>query len=238
MAAFEHAVRLGVDGLELDVRLSRDGEAVVIHDETLERTTDASGPVAALTVAELARVDAGFRFRADDGAPFRGRGIGISTLRDVLRRFPDMPVIIESKGTDPEVAAAAAAVVRDENAGPRVCLAGFDDQVVQAGRHAAPGVASSAATREIRNAMLRARLWLAPRSPHYSGFQVPEVYGTTRVVTRRFVRVMRRAGLPVQVWTVNREDDIVRLLDWGVHAVLTDFPDRAVRVVGTRRAAR
>ncbi len=102
--AFRQAAALGVDGCELDVRLSKDGEVVVIHDATLDRTTDADGPVSALTAAELGRVDAGFRFGADAGFPWRGRGEGVPRLADVLADHPALPFIIEVKGDDPAVA--------------------------------------------------------------------------------------------------------------------------------------
>src|SRR5215210_8056999 len=79
LASFDNGLALGADGLELDVRLSRDGQVVVHHDAALDRTTNASGPVADRTAAELAMVDAGYRFEARDGAasrfPFRGTGI-------------------------------------------------------------------------------------------------------------------------------------------------------------------
>ena len=238
IASFEHGIACGADGLELDVRLAADGEVVVIHDGTLERTTDATGPVAARTADELARVDAGAKFRAEDGAPFRGLGIGVPRLRDVLSRFPAVPCVIELKGEDPAIAHAAAGVVRECRALDRVCFGGFSDRVVRAARDAAPEAMTSAATEEIRWAIYRARVGLAPRAPRFRGFQVPERYGPTKVVTPRFVRVMRRAGLFVQVWTVNTAHDIARLLEWGVHGVITDVPDLAVRTVrewGTAR---
>jgi glycerophosphoryl diester phosphodiesterase len=231
MAAFEHGAACGADGFELDVRLARDGEVVVIHDDTLERTTDARGPVASMTADELAAVDAGARFREEDGAPFRGQGFGVPRLRDVLRRFPGLHHVVELKGDDPAVGRAAAAVAREEGALARVCFGGFTDAVVQAARAAAPDVVTSAATEEIRWALYRSWIGLAPRAPQYAGFQVPERYGPTVVVTRRFVRLMRRAGLFVQVWTVNRREDLTRLLDWGVHGVITDVPDLAVPAV-------
>src|SRR5262245_19201998 len=86
LAAFDHAVALGVDGLECDVHLSRDGVPVVIHDATLDRTTDASGLVSARPAAELAAIDAAARFEEAAGAPFRGRGIGVPRLSEVLDR--------------------------------------------------------------------------------------------------------------------------------------------------------
>jgi glycerophosphoryl diester phosphodiesterase len=108
-AAFELAIRLGADALELDVRLSLDGVPVVLHDATLNRTTGGRGPVARHTVAELQKLDAGARFTRDGGRtyPFRGQGIQIPTLADVLLAFPEMPMIVEIKE-----AAAQAAVRR------------------------------------------------------------------------------------------------------------------------------
>src|SRR4029453_16267 len=118
--AFSQAAALGVDGCELDVRLSKDGEVVVIHDATLDRTTDADGPVSALTAAELGRGGAGFPFRpgggvpggrGGGGGPGRGRGEGGPGLPEFLADPPALPFIVEVKGDAPAVARAAAAVV-------------------------------------------------------------------------------------------------------------------------------
>lgn len=231
MAAFEHGAALGADGFECDVHLSRDGELVVIHDATLDRTTDATGPVAARTAAELAHVDAGYRFGEHVGAPFRGRSGGVPRLGDLLARFPALRFVVELKGSDPAVGVAAVRLARERGALDRVCFGGFDDDVVGAVRAHEPAATTSAATNEIKWALYRSWVGLAPRAPQFRGYQVPESYGGTRVVTRRFVRLMRKAGLPVQVWTVNREPDMVRLLEWGVQALITDVPDVAVPVV-------
>ena len=87
IAAFDLGLPAGADGLELDVHLSADGVPVVHHDATLDRTTSHTGPLAARTAAELARVDAGYRFAANGGFPFRNQGVGIPSLRDVLGRY-------------------------------------------------------------------------------------------------------------------------------------------------------
>jgi glycerophosphoryl diester phosphodiesterase len=231
MAAFEHGAALGAHGFECDVHLSLDGEPVVIHDATLDRTTDATGPVAARTADELSRVDACHRFGEAHGAPYRGLGFGVPRLREVLARFPSACFVLELKGADPAVGVAAVRLVRALGALDRVCFGGFDDGVVGAARREDASAITSAATDEIRWSLYRAWVGLPPRAPQFRGYQVPERYAGTRVVTRRFVRVMRKAGLPVQVWTVNREPDMRRLLDWGVQALITDVPDVAVPVV-------
>lgn len=237
MAAFEHAAALGADGFELDVHVSRDGHVVVCHDATVDRTTNGSGAIAAMDAAVLGALDAGWAFGAAAGFPFRGQGIGIPRFADVLTRFPAVGLIVELKGTNPAVARAAVRTAREHGAIGRVCFGGFSDAVVAAARAEGEDVITSAATGDIRWALWRSKVGLTPRTPAYRAFQVPERYGATRVVSRRFVGVMRRAGLVVHVWTVNEPDDMRRLLGWGVHGLITDHPDRAADVVRTWRQA-
>ena len=226
--AFRQAAALGVDGCELDVRLSKDGEVVVIHDATLDRTTDADGPVSALTAAELGRIDAGHRFDKDAGFPWRGRGEGVPRLADILADHPALPFIIEVKGDDPAVADAAVAVVRRAGALDRVCFGGFADVTLAAVRRAAPGVCTSAATEEIRLALYKSYVWWPLGPVAYQAFQVPETSKGTRVVSRRFIRQAHRGGCVLHVWTVNTPDAIARLKAWGVDGVITDRPDMAL----------
>lgn len=231
MAAFEHAAALGVDALELDVHLSRDGHVVVCHDATLDRTTNGTGPLAAKTADELAALDAAWAYGADRAYPFRGRGIGVPRFDSVLSRFPQLGLVVELKGGDPALARAAVRTARAHGALSRVCFGGFSDAVVGAARAEGPDVVTSAATGDIRWALWRARVGLTPRKPAYRAFQVPERYGPTTIVSKGFVRTMRRADLIVHVWTVNEPQDMLRLLGWGVHGLISDRPDRVVEVV-------
>lgn len=112
MPALDNGMALGADGLEIDVQLSPDGTPVVIHDHLLDRTTDRTGPVSALTAAELARVDAGYRFENNGAFPFRGQGCGVPRLDDVMKKHAGALMIIEMKGGQPELAHAVAASVR------------------------------------------------------------------------------------------------------------------------------
>ena len=231
LLAFDHGLSLGADGLEFDVRLSRDGVPMVHHDETLDRTTNGSGPLAAHTAAELEQLDAAHHFRGLDGDTFRSQGCRIPRLVDVVGRYAGVPFIIELKGHDPEVARRAVEVVRTAGGLNRVCFGGFNDRVVQAARSCGPDVVTSAAREEIRWFLYRSWLYVAPRRIAYRGFQVPETSGFTRVVSPRFVAAARRAGVPVQVWTVDSPPDMERLLGWGVQALISDRPDLAVQVV-------
>jgi glycerophosphoryl diester phosphodiesterase len=236
MAAFDTALALGADGLELDVRLSKDGVVVVHHDASLDRTTDVRGDVSALTAAELSRVDAGYRFTRHGAHPFRGQGIAVPALAHVLARYRDARIVVEFKLNVAELAAAVVEVVRRADAIDRVCVGSFDLLVLHAARTLEPALATSAARQEVRWALYRSWCRWPLRRPVYEGFQVPEWSGATRVVSRRFVDAAHRAGLGVHVWTVDTEDRACRLLAYGVDGLITDRPDVIVPLVkGSKR---
>lgn len=230
LAAFARGMAAGADGIELDVHLSADGVPVVHHDATLDRTTNASGPIAARTAAELARVDAGFRFERDGAFPFRNQGIGVPTLRDVLAQHPDALAIIEMKVDNPALGHAVATEVRRASAVERVCVAGYGTRSATAARIALPEMACSACLHEVRVALYRTWARWPVRTVAYGGYQVPEIAGRLRIVSPRFVRFAHAAGLKVHVWVVDDEKEMRRLLEWGVDGVISNRPDLAVRV--------
>jgi len=210
--AFDLGLAAGADGLELDVHLSRDKIVVINHDATLDRTTRSTGPLAERTAAELGELD-------------------VPTLSDVLQRYGSARLIIELKQPGPELADAVVREVRRAGAEERVCLGSFSITAVRSARARAPEIATSGARFEVRVALYRSWLGLSPGRVSYQAFQVPEVSGATRVVSPRFVRLAHKAGLTVQVWTVDDPADIRRLLDWGVDGIISDRPDVAVEVV-------
>jgi glycerophosphoryl diester phosphodiesterase len=217
ITAFDRGLAAGADGLELDVHLSSDGVVVVHHDETLDRTTSGAGPLAARTAAELGELDAG------DGG-------GVPLLRDVLRRYPTTPIIIELKVDSAAMGRAVAETVADARAVDRVCVGGFGARGVAAAREAVPGIATSASHLEVRWALYRSWIHWPTRGVPYGGFQIPETAQGHRIVSPRFVRHARAAGLKVQVWTVDDEADMRRLLQWGVDALISNRPDAAVPI--------
>ena len=230
LAAFDLGLQAGADGLELDVRLSADGVPVVHHDAMLDRTTSLSGALAARTAAELARVDAGCRYTRDGAFPFRQQGVGIPSLREVLHRYRDVPIVIEMKLNSAEMGEAVAREVRAADAVDRVCLAGYGARSAAAARAAIPEIATSATHPEVRLAVYRGLAGWPVRHAAYGGYQVPECNGIIRIVSPRFVRDAHDAGFKVEVWTVDEEPDMRRLLQWGVDGLITNRPDLAVRV--------
>ena len=231
LAAFDQSVASGADGLELDVRLSRDGVVVVHHDRTLERTTNLRGAVSNATADELARADAGHHFMRGDARPFRGLGLGVPTLASVLARYRDHRLIVEMKQNTPELARSVLEAVRSADAVDRVCLGSFGLRVLGAARAFDRAVATSAARQEVRWALYRSWCRWPVSRVAYAGYQVPETSGVTRLVSRRFVEHAHRSNLAVQVWTVNAEPDARRLLGWGVDGLITDRPDVLVPLI-------
>ncbi len=258
IVSFDHGLSLGADGLELDVHLSRDGTVVVHHDATLDRTTGARGPIADRTADELARVDAGYWFRAAlqagtggedmpgfEGAaprgasgtestadyPFRGQGLGIPRLSQVLARYQATRFIIELKVNQAELARRVIEDVRRAGAVDRVVFGSFGWRVLHTARDLEPRIPTGASQEEVRWALYRSWMRWPLGTPHYRELQVPEEAGLTRIVTPRFIQHAHRAGVAVKVWTVDDPTDMRRLLDWGVDALISDRPDLAVAVV-------
>lgn len=240
IAAFDRGLALGVDGIELDVRLSKDGEVVVHHDAALDRTTNATGPVAGYTATELARLDAGHRFQphrgapSDDEFPFRDRGIGVPTLVDVLTRYPDARFIVELKENAPALVARTIDAVRAARAVERTSLGSIYAGVLRTARVQEPRIRTGSSREETRWALYRSWIrWPLPRTG-YREFQIPERSGQTVIVSPAFVASAHAAGIEVRVWTVDDPADMRRLLDWGVDALITDRPDLAVPIVSAR----
>jgi glycerophosphoryl diester phosphodiesterase len=222
LAAFALAVEQGADGIEFDIRLSRDGVPMVFHDPTLERTTNGSGPLRAHSAAELYRLDAGHRFGGDGGSlPWRGRGAGIPRLAEVLEQFPATPLLIELK--EVEAAGPVLELLQRHETAPRTLVASFLDGALDAFR--ASGFRTCASRRGIAQLAVRSLFGLG--APHLQdhAYAVPERYkDRIPVPTARFIGAARRAGCPVHVWTVNDPAHAVALWRRGAAGMISNFP--------------
>ena len=223
LPAFDLAVRQGADAIELDVRLTADGVPVVLHDDTLDRTTGGHGPVKALSLAQLREVDAGARFTLDGGRsfPFRAAEVRIPTLSEVLRGFPGIPLLLDLK--EPAVQEAVRRVLLEESAVERCVLASEHHAALQAFRQPPFIVAASGA--EIGTLYRAVLLRRVPASVAYRMVSVPVRYRGVPVPTRGFVAAARGLGCPVHVWTVNDAATALTLWGRGVAGVVTNFPE-------------
>ena len=208
-----------------------------MHDELVDRTTDRVGRIDQLTYAEIRRLDAGYRFTSDQGAtfPWRGKGITVPTLSQVYAEFPDRPVNIEIKrGGRPGVEERVAAVIAAAGAQSRTLVVSQSRRTIQRFREASTHrVATAASTVELLGYWLLSLLhltWLI--DPPFQALQPPERYRGLPIVTPNLVRAARRQDLRVDVWTIDDEADMRRLLSYGVDGIMTDRPDVLARVLG------
>ena len=239
LEAFRLAVEAGASGLELDVHVTRDGEVVVIHDPTVDRTTDGSGAVAAMTLEEIWRLDAGYSFSPDGGRtfPYRGRGLRIPTLAEVYSEFPDACVNADIKKELPGAEEAVLRVIRGAGAEGRTLIASTDHPVIRRFRRVSEGrVATAASRREIAAFYFLSRLRLeALVRPQYAALQVPVEHHGITIVTPRFVAAAHSRGVRVDVWTINEVAEMRRLLDLGVDMLMTDRPEALEDLLAKRR---
>jgi glycerophosphoryl diester phosphodiesterase len=222
LESFRQAISLGVDALEFDVRLTRDGEVVVIHDPTVERTTSGRGAIAALTLAELRELDAGAKFTKDGGQsfPYRGRGIGISTLTELLEETKDFPLLIELKVA--EVGAPARRVIERLGAEPRCIVASSIRAAVVPFEGSAIAIGSSPS--HIAPMLIPALLGRRYRTLPFRSMSLPEVWNGIPVPLGALARAARPAGVTLHVWTINSPADAKRLWSEGVHGIISDDP--------------
>ena len=233
LEAFRHAAALGADWLELDVHRLADGAVVVLHDETVDRTTDGTGDVHAMTLEQVKALDAGHDWSTDGGAtfPYRGRGLRIPTLDEVLDAVPEAHLLIELKDDDPALAEAVAARIRHHRAEHRVVVASFHDRALQHFRRVAPEVPTGLARGEALRFVILQRLGLtAFHRPAGFALQVPEYQGPLKVFSAGLVRLAHDRGLEVHVWTVNDPRKMEQLWMAGADGLVTDRPDLALQV--------
>ncbi|MEE8441133.1 MAG: glycerophosphodiester phosphodiesterase [Spirochaetia bacterium] len=236
MIAFRNAFELGVDAFELDVHSTRDGTLVVIHDDTVDRTTNGAGMVSDLTIEEIKALDAGYNwpFGADaDDHPYRGTGVTIPTLEEVLTAFPNTPMVVEIKQVKPPIIELFGRTLRENDRARNTIVASFHPEAMKEFRRRFPEFATSGTEPETRRFFVLNKLFLGRLfRPAMNAFQVPERVGSLKVITPRFVRVARSNGLAVHVWTVNEVDEMERMLSAGVDGIISDRPDRLLEVLG------
>jgi len=252
--AITRALAAGATAIELDVHATADGELVVCHDATVDRTTAVSGDIVSFTLAELRRLDFSYWFipgadvtpdRAAGDYPYRGRApddpqFGIATLREVLDRFPGVVLNLDIKQTAPVVAPyeeALARLLAEYERADDVIVASFLDPATDSFRRFAPQVGTSAGT------VATAEFWRAvqqggaiPETPSVA-FQVPERMGDLVVVDGAFVEAAHRSGKAVHVWTINDAGAMERLVDLGVDGIISDLPTTLSRVLQAKDVA-
>jgi len=233
--AFEHAADLGVDVLEMDLHITGDGVLVISHDETVDRTTDGTGNIEDMTLAQIKSLDAGYRWSNDKGQtfPYRGQGIIIPTLEEIFQAFPGYRMTIEIKKTETSMAAPFCKLIRAYSMQDKILVATFYDERMEEFRHVCPEVATSSAKQETTVFVLLSKAFLGRLySPSFYALQVPEESSGITVMTPQFVRAAQERNLRVEPWTIDDPVQMQVYIDWGVDGLITDRPDLMLELLG------
>ena len=231
---FKRAVELGTDVLEMDLQTTSDGALVILHDREVHRTTNGKGAVDSYTLSELKKLDAGFRWSPNNSRsyPLRNKGVTIPTLTEVFKAFPGTRINIEIKSSQVNTIQDLCRTIRDNGMSEKVMVACFDAGKLGEFRSVCPEVATSAGASEA--AMFYWLQWAhleSAYSPSAQALQIPEAYGDNRIATRRFLDAAHARNLRVHVWTVNDTESMQRLIQLGVDGIMTDYPERLVKIL-------
>lgn len=252
--AMRSAIAAGAHALELDAHGTADGHVVVCHDPTVDRTTDGSGAIAELTLAEVKALDSAYWFipgadvtpgEPESAYPYRGRAASdpefrIASLAEVLEAFPGVILNLDIKQSAPAVAPyekAVADLLAEFGRADDVIVTSFDDRVTETFSGFAPGVPTSAGTAATAAFYQAVRAGEEPPSIPAVAFQVPETYGDIVIVNEAFIEAAHRLGMAVHVWTVNDTESMERLVDLGVDGVISDVPSALMSVLDDRQVA-
>jgi len=236
--AYEHAAALGADVFEMDAHLTQDGEIVLMHDEKVDRTTDGTGLIEDLTLAELKQLDAAYKWSNAAGQtfPFRGQGIQVPTLRELFEQFPDKRYLIEIKLTKNPIAQPFCDLIREYHMQDKVIVGSFHDEAMAMFRETCPEVATGASQGEATAFVVLGKVLLSGWiSPQYQDLQVPYEKSESKgipIMTARFIREAHSKNVKVEPWTVNDPELMKQYIEWGVDGIITDRPDLLLEILG------
>ncbi len=237
MYAYENAVKIGADVLEMDAHITKDGQIVLMHDEKVDRTTDGTGLIEDLTLNQLKQLDAAYQWSNDDGRtfPYRGQGIQVPTLNELFQKFPQMRYVIEIKLTQNPIDKPLCDLIRNHNMQDKVVIASFHDVAMQNFRKTCPEIATSASRGEVTKFVLLGKVFLSGLvAPHYQSIQPPYDPAESLnipIMTRRFIREAHAKNLVVEPWTVDDPALMKKYIDWDVDGIMTDRPDLMIQVL-------
>ena len=242
MVAFKNAAELGVHGFEIDIRLTKDEEIIVFHDEYVDRTTDGAGRVADMTLDELKLLDFGYRFlNKDQEYAYRGQGESVTTLRELFEQFPQMLINIDMKDS-PEtyegslIPSKLWRLIEEMGAHHRVVVTSFfDEQIDRFNLYAQNNVALGAGENEVRKAYSAYTSQFGHLyHPRTDVMQIPVKSGVFPLDGAGFINFLSKLNVPVHYWTINDKETMERLLVAGAKGIITDRPDIAVQILADK----
>lgn len=218
--------------LEMDIHLTKDEHLAVIHDETVDRTTNGKGAVSEMTLEQLQELDAGWYYQNDKGEYiYRSQGVQIPSLRQVLERYPQQKMIVELKSLSTEAAQKFIDVIEEFKAFEHVAIASYSHQAISYMRSKRDWIFVATPT-EIYKSLILLNMFLEPIDPMPADiYCIPEISMFIPVLSKRLLKEMHRRDKPTFVWTINKEEDMKRLIDMGIDGIITDRPTTLFQLI-------
>ncbi|RAL22499.1 glycerophosphodiester phosphodiesterase [Thermoflavimicrobium daqui] len=240
LAAFEKAHRLNVDVLELDIHMTKDGHLVTIHDDTVDRTTNGKGRVDELSLKELQRLDAGYRFKDLKGEySFRGKGVYIPTLDEVFSKYgKDHYFNIEIKDAYPlkgksQIEHKLWQLIQKHKLEKKVVVTSFEDDIVDRFIEESKGETGiGASLAEVAQFVILNQLWLdGLYRPSAHVIQIPIEYSGMNLKDKSLIDAAHRLNMQVHYWTIDDKKTMKELIQLGADGIITNRPDLLKEVV-------
>ncbi len=254
LLAYADAIKLEVDVVETDLRITKDNEIVFFHDARVDRTTNGKGFVRSYTLKELKKLDQGYRFKGVSELtgtyPFRGKGLQIQTIEELLTQYPTMKFNMDIKDRLVDAPYVLAEKLKELDALDRVMIGSFHHKQLKTFRTIS-GAPTSASPIEIFDYRQKIGKWIKKNknfdftketqlkqeeilgeAKSYFALQIPEKYGLFRVFSNsKFITISHMLDLAVHIWTINEPGDMFRLLNWGADGIFSDKPKILLDIV-------
>lgn len=239
MAAFTNAAEMGVDVLETDIHITKDGHLVTIHDPTVDRTTNGSGKVADMTLEEIQKLDAGYHFKDLDGKySFRGKGVYIPTVEEMFQTFTDVKIEIEIKDDNPperieEMSEKLWELIKKYKMEDKIIIGSFDQEILNTFEKFSMGqVATSGGRSEVKSFVIFHKFFLRNLySPKVDSFQIPTEDSGFDLTDQKLINGAHRLGMDIHYWTIDDPETMKELIDAGADGILTNRPDLLLDIV-------
>jgi glycerophosphoryl diester phosphodiesterase len=238
MVAFQNAVNLRADVLEMDAHITKDRQIVLMHDERVDRTSDGTGLIEDLTLDELKKLDAAYNWSQDGGRtfPYRGQGVTVPTLEELFQKSPQMRYVIEIKKTQNPIDQPLCKLIREYNMQNKVMVASFHDEAMANFRKTCPEIATSGSRNEVTPFVLLSKLHITGliKNLQFKSLQVP--YGTSEsygipIMTKQFIELAHARNIKVEPWTVDDPELMKEYITWGVDGIITDSPEVMLKIL-------
>jgi glycerophosphoryl diester phosphodiesterase len=242
MTAFKKAAELGVDVLETDIHITKDGHLVTIHDPTVDRTTNGTGFVADLSLKEVQQLDAGYHFKDLQGNySYRGKGVRIPTVEELFQQFPNMRIEIEIKDDNPserlnEISKKLWELIKKYNKEDQVLVASFNQEIIELFKFYSNGeTAVASGKQEVTKFVLLQKLFLLGfYRPQADVHQIPTQESIFDLGKESLIKGAHKHGVNVHYWTIDDKETMRQLLDAGADGLLTNRPDLLLEVLNER----